>query len=155
MSSVRFGFHANNLGFGFGYNQNDNRTEFGSVIQTEPMLGSVKRNDTGSAYLNQEILIFVLVSSSRHSSSSTFSFKVLTFKKLRPINPFWDKHQSLCVTFGMFKNLKIEIPTFGIRGGGWLGKILDLHPPAVSSPVARKSPLICWIEGAAPPKKKS
>ena len=86
--SVRFGFHANNLGFGFGYNRNDNRTEFGSVIQTEPMLGSVKRNDTGSAYLNQEILIFVLVSSSRHSSSSTFSFKVLTFKKLRPINPF-------------------------------------------------------------------
>ena len=84
--SVRFGFHANNLGF--GYNRNDNRTEFGSVIQTEPMLGSVKRNDTGSAYLNQEILIFVLVSSSRHSSSSTFSFKVLTFKKLRPINPF-------------------------------------------------------------------
>ena len=60
MSSVRFGFHANNLGFGFGYNRTDNRTEFVSVNRTEPMLGSVNRNETGAAYLDQEIHIFFI-----------------------------------------------------------------------------------------------
>ena len=84
MSSVRFGYHANNLGFGFGYNRTDNRTEFVSVNRTEPMLGSVNRNETGAAYLDQKIHFFFLVITYRQSLLVRFNiflgFKALTFQ---------------------------------------------------------------------------